>query len=62
MAYRAGHYTETAILRVLSDIMLELDTGKLSALTMLDILAAFDSVDYVTLLQRLNISCFRWNS
>ena len=57
-AYRANHSTETAVLRVLSDILLALDSGDLAVLTLLllDLSAAFDSVDHATLLQRLRIS------
>jgi len=55
-AYRQHHSAETAVLRVLSDILLALDTGNLAMLTLLDLSAAFDSVDHVTLLQRLQTS------
>ena len=55
-AYRAHHSTETAVLRVLADILLALDTGNLAVLTLLDLSAAFDSVDKDTLLRRLQIS------
>ena len=44
-AYRAGHLTETAVLKVLSDILLAIDAGDLSALMLLDLSAAFDTVD-----------------
>jgi len=47
---------ETAVLKVLSDILLALDTGNLAMLTLLDLSAAFDSVDHHTLLQRLQTS------
>ena len=55
-AYRAHHSTETAVLKVLSDILLALDTGDLAVLTLLDLSAAFDSVDHNTLLRRLQTS------
>jgi len=55
-AYRANHSTETAVLKVLSDILLALDSGNLAMLTLLDLSAAFDSVDHDTLLQRLQRS------
>jgi len=55
-AYRAHHSTETAVLRVLSDILLALDSGDIAVLTLLDLSAAFDSVDHSTLLQRLQTS------
>ena len=52
-AYRAMQSTETAVLKVLSDLLLSLDPGNLAMLTLLDPSAAFDSVDHDTLLQRL---------
>ena len=61
-AYRAHHSTETAVLKVLSDILLALDTGDLAVLTLLDLSAAFDSVDHNTLLRRLQTSYgLSWN-
>ena len=47
---------ETAVLRVLSDILSALDSGNLAMLTLLDLSAAFDNVDNQTLLQRLRKS------
>ena len=55
-AYRAGHLTETAVLKVLSDILLAIDAGDLSALVLLDLSAAFETVDHDILLQRLKTS------
>jgi len=52
-AYRAYHSTETAVLRVLSDIFEALDRGDWAALTLLDPSAAFDTVDHTTLNRRL---------
>jgi len=37
------------MLRVVSDILLALDSGKLAVLTPFDLSAAFDSVDHITL-------------
>ena len=54
--YRSNHSTETAVLKVLSDILLALDSGKLALLSLLDLSAAFDSFDHDTLLQRLQTS------
>ena len=55
-AYRRFHSTETAVLRVLTDILSALDSGDLAMLTLLDLSAAFDSVDHDTLLKRLQKS------
>ena len=53
---RAHHSTETAVLRVLSDILRAIDNGDLALLTLLDLSAAFDTVDHDTLLRRLETS------
>ena len=55
-AYRAKNSTETAVLKVLLDILQALDTGDLAALTLLDFSAAFNTVDHATLLHRLDVS------
>ena len=57
-AYRKCHSTETAIARVgvLSDILMALDRGDVAALTLLDLSAAFDTVDHCILLRRLLVS------
>jgi hypothetical protein len=55
-AYRAHHSTETAIVKVMSDILLALDSSDLAMLTLLDLSAAFDTVDHTTLLRRLAVS------
>ena len=44
---------ETAVLKVLVGILLALDTGDIAVLTLLDLSAAFDTVDHATLLRRL---------
>jgi len=51
--FTPGHSTETAVLRVLSDILLAVDRGDVAALILLDLSAAFHTVDYEILLQRL---------
>ena len=52
-AYRAFHSTETALLRVQNDIFSCMDKNKLMALVMLDLSAAFDTIDHNILLRRL---------
>jgi hypothetical protein len=55
-ACRPFHSTETAVLRVLSDILKAVDSGDVAALVLLDLSAAFDTVDHDILLRRLNAS------
>ena len=54
--FRSGHSTETAILRVLSDINSSIDQGQVALLALLDVSAAFDTVDHDILLERLSKS------
>ena len=55
-AYRAYHSTETAMLKVTSDILTENDNGKIVLLALLDLSSAFDTVDHGFLLRRLHLS------
>ena len=52
-AYRKYHSTETALLKLTNDIMENIDSGKITILTALDMSAAFDTLDHTTLLHRL---------
>ena len=54
-AYRPAHSTETTLVKVTNDLLKSLDEGNVSVLTLLDLSAAFDTIDHVTLLRRLNI-------
>jgi len=54
--FRPGHSTETAALRVLSDILEAVDDGDVAALVLLDLSAAFDTVDHAILCRRLQVS------
>ena len=55
-AYRKGHSVVTALTKVLSDLISSLDKGELGLLALLDLLAAFDTVDHAILLTRLESS------
>ena len=52
-AYRDKHSTETALIKVQNDILSALDAGSSVILLMLDLSAAFDTIDHDILLSRL---------
>ena len=52
-AYRTGHNTETALLRVVNDLLNAMDEDKISVLLLLDLSAAFDTIDHQILLSHL---------
>ena len=52
-AYKPGHSTESALLRVQNDILLDLDKKQGVILVLLDLSAAFDTIDHNVLLERL---------
>ena len=53
-AYREGHSTESALLSVGNDINLNLAKGESTALVLLDLSAAFDTIDHNILLGRVS--------
>ena len=55
-AYWPGHSTETAVVKVFSNIIDEIDKGQLALLSLLDLSAAFDTIDHPILRQRLQRS------
>lgn len=52
-AYRKFHSTQTALLKVQNDILNSFDRNDVTMLVMLDLSAAFDTIDHTTLLHRL---------
>jgi hypothetical protein len=55
-AYSPFHSTETALLRVQSDLLMSVDTTGAAVLVLLDLSAAFDTIDHNILLDRLNVT------
>ena len=55
-AYKAKHSTETALLKVTTDILNSIDEGNVSVLALLDLSAAFDTIDHNILIKRLKIT------
>ena len=55
-AYKTGHSTESALLRIQNDILHDLDKKRGVILVLLDLSAVFDTTDHDLLLQRLEES------
>jgi len=51
--YRHGDSTETAVLQVISELLQAVDRGEVGALILLDLTAAFDTIDHDILLWTL---------
>ncbi len=53
-AYKKDHSTETALLKVQNDLLIDIDKGNVAVLVLLDLSAAFDTIDHDIILDRLN--------
>ena len=53
-AYRKHHSTESALLNIQIDLLLNMAKGSVTALTLLDLSTVFDTMYHTTLLDRLN--------
>ena len=54
-AYKHFLSTETALLKVHNDVTLNMDKGKVTALTLLDLSPAFDTIDHSIFIKRLTM-------
>ena len=56
-AYREGHSTDTALLKVQNDLLVAMDNKWVSILVLLDLAAAFHTVNHRLFLKRPNERC-----
>lgn len=61
-AYRKGHSTETALLRIQNDLLLSANNRCASCLVLLVLCAAFDTIDHQVLVSRLSKKIGRWGT
>ena len=52
-SYRQFHSTETALVKVMNDILLKMNSQRVTMLILLDVSAAFDTVDHRILLETI---------
>ena len=52
-AYRKFHSTETVLVKLFNDVACSIDAGEEVALVLLDLSSAFDTIDHVCLIDRL---------
>ena len=54
LAHKAQHSCETAILKIINDALWSMESQKVTALVLIDLSAAFDTVDHQILLEILS--------
>ena len=54
-AYKEFHSTETALIKVVNDLAINADNNEVTILCLLDLSAAFDTIDHTILMKRLEI-------
>ena len=65
-AYRQHYSCETALIKLTNDVLWSMENGKVSAVVMIDLSAAFDTVDHDLLLEVLETrfgikdTCLKW--
>ena len=55
LVYRKHHFTDSALLKIHNNILLNRAKGSVTALALLDLLATFDTIHHTILLDRLNV-------
>ena len=55
-AYKEHHSTETALVRITNDLLNATDEGMVTILSLLDLSAAFDTLDHAIMVERLSTS------
>ena len=53
-SYRQHHSTETALLKVMNDVLLKMNSQHVTLIVLLDLSAAFNTVNHNILLERLH--------
>jgi hypothetical protein len=58
--FRPDHSTGTALVKTINDLLMVSDQGSASVLVLLDLSAAFDTIDHHILLERLHGQVLAW--